>query len=419
VAGTTAVLVSWSLLVVADASREGEFTAFAIIVMLAGFAVLVATLASRIPIQLPDSRALMLPMAVAVIAAAVHPVERNMHRSGLTILPIQILAGLTAVVAAGTLLLGDRWQRRAFLAVVAMALATGITTILIVVAPNIDVWFLLDQSSTGLLHGLDMYNQHWHHSRGLQAVYPYLPWTTLILAPFRWLLGDVRYGLVAGFVIAAFLVRRLAPNAPAALPALLLVFPHWAFMIAQAWTEPLLIAALAGSILAMQQRRPWLAVVCFAVALACKQHVVLLLPLFAIWPVFGWRRAAASAGLALGFVSPWLIADPSAFWHDAVSAELALPVIPRALSLPSLFSRWGFTVGFWFLLLVVVATYALVVRVVPRTPSGLAIGSAAVMWAVDLANKQSFFNHYMLPMGLLVIAIAAAPRTAQPAEAPS
>ena len=35
----------------------------------------------------------------------------------------------------------------------------------------------------------------------------------------------------------------------------------------------------------------------------------------------------------------------------------------------------------------------------PRTPSGLALGSGFVIWALDLANKQSFFNHYMLPLG--------------------
>jgi hypothetical protein len=46
----------------------------------------------------------------------------------------------------------------------------------------------------------------------------------------------------------------------------------------------------------------------------------------------------------------------------------------------------------------------------PRTPSGLALGCALVMWSFDLANKQTFFNHYVLPLGLLLIAVAAADR---------
>jgi hypothetical protein len=65
------------------------------------------------------------------------------------------------------------------------------------------------------------------------------------------------------------------------------------------------------------------------------------------------------------------------------------------------------------------AAYALVAWRVPRTPSGLALGCALVMWTFDLANTQTFFNHYVLPLGLLVIALATAdtPRaTAQTAS---
>ena len=113
---------------------------------------------------------------------------------------------------------------------------------------------------------------------------------------------------------------------------------------------------------------------------------------------------------------PWFIAGPGDMWHDAVHANLALGVLRRALCLPSLFSRWGFTVGFWFLLLALGAAYALVLRRVPRTASGLAIGCAIVLWTLDLANKQSFFNHYTLPLGLLVVGLAAVETTAPEQE---
>jgi hypothetical protein len=107
-------------------------------------------------------------------------------------------------------------------------------------------------------------------------------------------------------------------------------------------------------------------------------------------------------------VLPWVIAGPRDFWHDAVHANLALGVMRRALSLPSLFERWGFVVGFWFLLVVLAAAYVVALRWLPRTPSGLALGCALVLWALDVANKQSFFNHYTLPLGLLVVTLAAA-----------
>jgi hypothetical protein len=410
VPGTGLLLLAWSLLAVGISAREGEFSVYGLIFVLIGFGVLVTVIARRMPLVLPDRRVLALPLVVCVVAAIAHPARRLMHASDAGVLATEVLAAVTAGLAALSLLAPDRQQRRIWAGLAGLAAATGIVTIVVASDPRIDVWFLLQQSSQGLLHGDDMYRQHWVHSTGLQAVYPYLPGTTLILAPFKWLLGDVRYGLLVAILLTSFAVRKLAPQAPAALAALLLVMPHWAFLVDQSWTEPLLVMALAGAILALRHERPTAAMIALAVALACKQHIVLLLPLFAVWPMFGWRRAVGSACLAGLVVLPWLIAGPRDLWHDAVHANLALGVERRALSLPSLFDRWGFVVGFWFLLLLLAAAYALAMRRLPRTPSGLALGSALVMWTLDIANKQSFFNHYTLPLGLLVIAIAAADR---------
>ncbi|MDQ1699249.1 MAG: hypothetical protein QOG34_1112, partial [Frankiaceae bacterium] len=76
---------------------------------------------------------------------------------------------------------------------------------------------------------------------------------------------------------------------------------------------------------------------------------------------------------------------------------------------PSFLQRHGITVGFWFPLLGLLAAYAGCLRA-PRTAVGLALGSALVLWTVDATNKQSFFNHYTLPLGLLVLALTAASR---------
>jgi hypothetical protein len=411
--GTGLLLAAWSLLALGDSAREGEFSVYGLIFVLLGFGLVVTVVVRRLPLVVPDRRQLAVPATVCLVAAIAHPARRLMHTSGRDELAIELLCGLAATVVALSLLIEDRYQPRVWAGLLGLAAVTGIVTVVVVSDPRIDVWLLLQQSSQGLLHGDDMYRQHWAHSTGLQAVYPYLPGTTLLLAPFRWLFGDVRFGLLLAIVVAALVARRLAPQAPAALAALLLVMPHWAFLIDQSWTEPLLLAALAVAILALRLERPVVAMLALAVALACKQHIVLLLPLFAVWPGFGWRRTLGSVGLAAAVVLPWLIAGPRDFWHDAVHANLALAVMRRALSLPSLFDRWGFVVGFWFLLLVLAAAYLVALRWLPRTPSGLALGCALVLWALDLANKQSFFNHYTLPLGLLVIALAAAEQPAQ------
>jgi hypothetical protein len=384
--------------------------------VLAGFVVAIAVAGSGALPAIPDRHLLVLPALVCLIAAAVNPTRPYLYLSGTDLHAIEVLAVATAGVAVLCAVVPLRWESAAWVGVLALATATGIVTIVLINDPGIDVWDILQQSSTGLLHGNDMYRQHWAHSTGLQAVYPYLPITTLLLAPFRWLFGDVRYGLLAASLLGAWLLRRFGTSRIPALAALALVFPGWVLLINRSWTEPLLVTALTAAIIALRSGRTAITILMLAVALACKQHVVLLLPLFALWPSFGLRRALTAAGLALAAVLPWIIAGPRDFWHDAVHANLALGVRSQALDVPAVFARHGVTVGFGLTLVVLLAAYVVVLLRVPRTASGLALGCAVVMWAFDLANRQTFFNHYTLPLGLLLVALAVA--DAAPLEGP-
>src|SRR4051794_18553922 len=402
---TVVTLLAWTLIGLGISAHDGEWSSWGLAALLVAFALLLAVAASGRAIGVPNRRMLSLPVAVCLLAAAAHPAYRLMHVRGAGIVAVDVLAAATVTVALATLVLRD--QARGWWLGAGAAALTGIVTIVVVPNPHIDVWYLLQQSSDGLRRGQDMYRQHWQHSHGLQAIYPYLPWTTVLLAPFRWLTTDVRAGLLLATLITSWQVRRLAPAAPAALALLVLIHPHWIFLIDQSWTEPLVLVLLTAALLAISRGRPGVAIVALAAALACKQHVVLLLPLFAIWPSFGLRRTVQSAALAFVAVLPWLVWSPHQFWHDPVKANLDLGVIPRALCIPSLLLRHDIEVGFWFTLLVLGAAYAVVLLRVRRSTSGLALGSALVLLALDLANKQSFFNHYTLPLGLLVVALAA------------
>jgi len=411
------VLVAWACVGVGVAWREGEFSYVALPLVVLGWLVLAAVVLSRPALRAPN-RSELTGVAFIVVATALFlRVERYMY-AGDNIRPIQVAFALAALGAAATLV--PRLARSATAEAVALglAVAAGLVTIAFVDDAGIDVWYLLQQSSDGLLDGRNMYEQEWVGSNGLQDVYPYLPVTTVLLAPFRWAYGDVRYGLLVAAALSVVVARLLtAPRVgwrespryvPALLPLLIVVAPKWPFLIDQSWTEPLLVLLLAGALLALARNRPTLAVIALALALASKQHVALLLPLFALWPVFGWRRTVASGALAGVLVLPWWLASPQAFWADAVDANLSMGVLTRALCVPSWLIRQDVETSFLFLLVALGVAYGLVLWRVPRTLAGLALGSAFVMLTLDLANKQSFFNHYTLPLGLMVVALCAA-----------
>jgi hypothetical protein len=403
---TRLVVLAWCLLSVGISAHDGEYSAPGLLALVVGLVLVAGVVGSGARPSAPGRGEIAVAVVVSAVCALAHPASRLMHVRGGDLLAVQIAAGVVVAVAAASLCWRhDRvWSWVGALA----AIATGSLTIAVVPDPHIDVWHLLQQSSTGLAHGDDMYRQHWQHSHGLQAVYPYLPLSTVLLAPFRWLAGDVRAGLLLASVATAGVLRRMAPLAPAALALLVVVQPHWTFLVDQSWTEPLLLLLITVAVVAAERDRPVVAVLALAAALGAKQHVLLLLPLFALWPRFGVRRAAAAAGIAVVAVAPWFLAGPGDFWHDAVHANVVLPVIPRALCIPSFLLRHGVTVGFWFPLLALVAAYALCVVRSPRTASGVALSAALVLWTVDATNKQSFFNHYTLPLGLLVLALTAA-----------
>jgi hypothetical protein len=408
---TLGVLVAWCLLAVGAARREGLYTAESIACVAAGLMVLLAVVASGRPLTLPGRPVLVIPVGICCLAAVLHPVKAYMYisDSGQTVVETLVIIG--TAVAFATLLIPQLRNVWGLGAIGTVAAAIAIVVIREAPSPGIDVWVLLQQSSSGLLHGANMYHQHWVGSPAgeLTDVYPYLPGTTLLLAPFKWLFGDVRYGTALASVAAGYLVWRLAPKASPALAGLVVLMPHWAFLIDQSWTEPLLVAELAGCILALRAGRTGWAVAALAAALVTKQFVAPLLPLFAVWRAFGVRRAAIAGGAAFAVALPWLIADPGAMWHDAVTAELNEKVLPLGLDLPNFLARHGVHTGFAVTLVVVGIAYAVAVTRLPRTPSGLALGCALVMWALDFANKATFFNHYTFPLGLLVIALAAAP----------
>jgi Glycosyltransferase family 87 len=323
------------------------------------------------------------------------------------------LLAATALVAAAAWAAGDRWRR--YLPAIALVgyLVAGAWIIRADPSPRIDVWVSLQQASDGLAHGANAYAMTWQHSYGVTDTFAYLPWTLVLLAPGRWLFGDVRWALMAWTLVAAAAMLALGRwrNRTAwATAALLLLMPGTTTQVEQAWTEPLLLALVALWALLVSRDRAWWAVLPLALALASKQHIVLLLPLLALWPRFGWRRTAAAVGLAAALVAPWVIASPGDFRHDTVTALLHFWPIRTANTLYlAAIHELHRTPPFWLTGLVVLAVVGVSAAAIRRRRPDLAEvlrWCALVLFVANLVNKQAFYNQFWLVAGLVLLSVA-------------
>lgn len=401
------LLLSWGAVAFGISRQHGDYNPYGLVFVCAGLVLAFAACSGRWRVA-PRWAFLLAAVAVADAAFQVGPANHGHYTLYYLSRVVAYPAGLAALAALRF--------RRAYGPALALLALTALLRMVATPTPPIDVHFLLTDSTRGLIEGRDLYRQSWPGSHGLQDEYPYLPWTSVLLLPFWLVTHEVRVGLLFFAVLASRLTRRIAigvdgPRGPARrvafVPLLLCAYPLFPYQIQQSWTEPILLALLAAMVVAVQRGHQRWAVVALALTLASKQHIVLLLPLAALWPAFGWRRTLAATGLGFTLVLPWLVAGPRDLWDDAVLLNLHYPVLRRALDVPAFVDRHGVTLGFAVTVVVLLAAYAVAVLRLPRDAAGFAAGGGLVQLALDVFNKQSFYNHYTLVMGLFVIALAA------------
>jgi hypothetical protein len=403
------VLLSWGTIAFGISRQHGEYNPSGLVFVCLGLVLAIAACTGRIRVP---TRYAFLAVAVVVADSAFQAGPTNHGHYAL-----YYLSRGCAWLAAAAALAALRW-RRAFGPALALLALTALFRIVATPTPPIDVHFLLTDSTRGLLQWRDMYRQSWPGSHGLQNEYPYLPWTSVLLLPFWIVTHEVRIGLLFAVAVAAYVTRRLAGDGPARwvafVPLLMAAYPLFAYQLQQSWTEPLLLALLAAMVLAVERGRTGWAIVALGVALATKQHIVLLLPFAALWPAFGGRRTLKATALGALLVVPWFIAGPRDMWDDAVLLNIHYPVLERALDVPAYVHRHGVTLGFGVTIVVLAVTYGLAILNLRRDAAGFAVGGGLVELGLDVFNKQSFYNHYTLVMGLFVIALAAGSRGVRP-----
>lgn len=402
------LLAAWALIALGAAVHFGVYTPVAICLVSAGVLLLsVAVLRLRTwrgsgALSRP---ALLLACLVSAVSTGLSPADRYARGTAAGWSHGLLFAAAVGLVALAWLAKPVRWLQYG---VIALAGAAGVAGIRATPRPTIDDWHILQGSARALLHLQNSYGQAWPGSEG--HLLPYLPGSVVFLTPFYSGLSDVRYGLLAALVLAAVAVaglrHRADERAVAVLSGLVLVYPWVLYLPEQSWPEPLLLAFLAGMLWSVHTRRTVLAVLCFAAALATKQHVLILLPLAACWPAFGWRRTLSSLALAALAVLPWVIAGPRQFGRGAISYNLTLPPRHDSLSLFATAIRAGWTPSFALVPLLMLLVLALALWRLPRTAPGFVLGSAWLLAMFNLLNKQSFFNEWSLVIGLIILGLA-------------
>jgi hypothetical protein len=244
--------------------------------------------------------------------------------------------------------------------------------------------------------------------------FPYLPFGLLSSIP-GYLLGDVRYSQLIAMLVTALVLRRLASDRTGrALAILAIAAPTALPTLTGAWTEPALVAILAGLVLVLRRRRnPFIAVL-LGLLLVSKQYVVIAIPV--IWLIRRWltRRAILVAlGVAAALTLPFFLVNPAAFWKAIVEFQLIQPFRADSLSLlVSSVNTFGWPPPWTYGLLPLVGggltAIALALRA-PRTPAAFAAGVGLTLLVTILLSKQAFMNYYFIVSGALLIATVAWP----------
>ena len=416
-----------TLIVAAAIAAATSYTTIAsdfnIGVVVAGCAVLGVLTVLRLTPQVPSRAAFCVALLIGLVPQWWRPPIGNVDRGPLFPLAtgLGMLASVLLIVGA-VVVVHRRWLLGA-LAYLSMSAAATLV-VQASTRPAIDVWVIFQQATRGLLEGRNPYEMAFSGVPAGQTddCFNYLPFTFLAALPGRVAFGDVRYGellvLLAGSAMLVWVAYRARPAERAWFGMLLVVMavslPGVLRITQQAWNESVVLGCLFAAVALLLSDRAGLAVVPLALALATKQHVVLILPLWALWPSFGWRRALTSGALAAGICLPWLLANPSRFYGCTVRFFLDLPARPDSISL------WRFLPAAAQIPAVLALTfgaYLLAYRYLDRSTASLVLGSGLVFAAFDLANKQSFENQWLLACQLLVAGLAC--RAAeQPASQP-
>ena len=321
----------------------------------------------------------------------------------------------------------ERWRRRAMAGSMALATLLAAVTPLATPHPQIDVVPWTAAAVGALLHGIHPYTVHaadvYRGGRDfgfVVRVYPYMPATLLVFAPFVAVLGDFRYALAACIPVTIWLLRRTGrasgadPRVVDAATLLFVLHPALMTVVRSGWNELLLCVAAAVLALAAATGACRAVVIAASLLPALKQYAlapaVLLLMRGGRVNVPAWALGGAVAGLT---VLPFVLWNAPATL-SGIAFQMTAPVHPRltSMSIPGLLTHvTSFTLPVWVSAVTELGiALVLAARGFTTTPAGLFTASAVTLLATFLLGWQAFVNYYQW-VGLLLLLGAVSDRT--------
>jgi hypothetical protein len=313
-------------------------------------------------------------------------------------------------------------QKARFLLLLLVFALMGVAMIRASPGPRIDVFVFRQMGANALSHGLNPYSITFPNlyprepfyapdlvRNARVLAYPYLPLTALL---DRLTFGDVRYISLLLMLIAAWAMGRFGLTGELAAMAMLFQGRSF-FVLEQAWTEPLVLAAftVASWLASRQPSKNWPHWLGFGLSIgvlaASKQYSPLLvLPLWIAAPG-RLRTALMACAVVLLTIAPFWIWDREGFLRGAVYMQFWQPLRADSLSWLVFWARRFGQPAFALLPSALAAAAALALGVRFRSSPGRMAATAAAAWILFvLFNKQAFCNYDWLGGGLLCAAAA-------------
>jgi hypothetical protein len=291
--------------------------------------------------------------------------------------------------------------------------------------PVIDVYGWLRDAPAYLLRGQNPYTADYKSPYGTEranyygvqelpekqpAVYP--PQPILLALPFAAARLDVRYANVFCDLLAATFLYLAARQRGRVwlgvlLTGLYLHLPGVAFMMEQAWYEPM-IAAMLGAGLVVIERGRWWACVPLSLGLTAKQFGIVLLPplLKANWPL-RWCLLASLAGVTLALFLPFVVWDPRGFLSMVLFKHLERPPALYSLTLSAgAYHALGVILPRAVMWAVAVLLVGLISWRAPAGGTGPALWLGSALLVFCLFHTQGNFNYFYLCQYLWLFALA-------------